>query len=294
MYFHCSIAPAEQAPPSLSLIESTTAQLTWLPPERPNGLIIYYLVHRDNIVIANVTDTTYIDRNLEAFTTYFYAIEAVNRAGSTLSIALPITTSEAPPEGVPAPQLVAITSTTVLATWLIPDESNGVISQYNLLIVTVGGQPLVPPLFVHTGPGTQLSATVFGLQPFTSYGFVLRACTSGGCNTGPERTVLTGEAPPAFQPLPNATTLSSTAIQVTWSPPAMPNGVLTHFHVLLRTSPFTDSGTVVFNVTAAAELSVVVEGLSPDTEYEFAVQSFTSAGGTASEWVRARSAEDGE
>ena len=294
IYSHCSVAPAEQAPPSLSLIESTTAQLTWLPPEQPNGLILYYLVYRDDTVIANVTDTTYIDRDLEAFTTYRYAIEAVNRAGSTRSVALSIRTSEAPPEGVPAPQLVAVNSTTVSASWLAPDEPNGVINQYDLLIVSASGQILDPPMFVHTGPGTQLSATVFSLQPFTGYGFALRACTSGGCNTGPETTIITGEAPPSFQPLPNATTLSSTTIRITWSPPAVPNGVLTHFHVLLRGSPFTGSGTVVFNVTATAELSVVVEGLSPDTEYEFAVQSFTAAGGSTSEWVRVRTAEDGE
>lgn len=255
---------------------------------------MYYLIHRGSTVIANVTDTTYIDSNLDAFTTYFYAIEAVNRAGSVLSVALPISTSEAPPEGIPAPQLVTVNSTSVSATWLAPDEPNGVISRYDLLIVTAGGLPLEPAVLAYTGPGTQLSATVFSLQPFTDYGFVLRACTSGGCNTGLQGTVVTGEAPPAFQPPPNATTLSSTTIQITWSTPAIPNGVLTHFQVLLRGSPFTGAGIVVFNATAAAELSVVVEGLSPDTEYEFSVQSFTAAGGTASEWVRERSEEDGE
>ena len=268
-------------------------QLTWLPPERPNGRVLYYLIHRDGAVVANATDTAYTDSNLDAFTTYLYAIEAVNRAGSVTSDALPIRTSEAPPEGIPAPQLAAINSTTVSAAWLAPDEPNGIISRYELLVVTAGGQPLDPAMLAHAGPGTQLSATVFNLQPFTDYGFVVQACTLGGCNTGPQGTVTTGEAAPDVQPPPNATTLSSTSIQITWSAPAVPNGVLTHFQVLLRESPFTGSGTVVFNVTAA-ERSVVVEGLSPDTEYEFAVQSFTAAGGAASGWVRARSGEDGE
>ena len=269
-------------------------QLTWLPPERQNGRILYYLIYRDDAIIANVTDTSYNDSNLDSFTTYLYAIEAVNRAGAVRSATLPIMTSEAPPEGISAPQLVAINSSTVSAMWLAPDEPNGIIRQYDLLLISTGGLSLDPAVLAHSGPGTQLSATVFSLQPFTDYGFVLRACTSGGCNTGPQGTVTTGEAPPDFQSPPNATAVSSTAVQVTWGAPAIPNGVLTHFQVLLRESPFTGGGTVVFSVTAVAERSVVVEGLSPDTEYEFAVQSFTAAGGTVSEWVRGRSGEDGE
>ena len=57
-------------------------------------------------VIANFTDTTYIDSNLVAFTTYFYTIEAVNRAGQCCPVHSNV---GGPSFRYPSPQLVAIT-----------------------------------------------------------------------------------------------------------------------------------------------------------------------------------------
>ena len=286
MYTHT--APDEQAPPSLTALNSTSILLTWLPPEAPNGVILGYNIYRDGNLTANTMETTYIDTDLTPNTRYSYVIEAINTVGTTTSVAVAQQTLEGVPTGITPPTLQAIGSMVVQATWEVPAVTNGMIVRYELVIVAVSGVPTEDVVF----SGLELSTNVSRLLPFTVYSFELRACTSGRCGFSDPSQVQTGEAPPTFQPAPNVTMVSSTSLQVSWDPPAEPNGVVSHYVIYQRSEPFEGEGVAVGNVTSSV-LSFLVEGLCPFTSYEFRVVSFTTGGGTASGWSLGKTAASG-
>lgn len=82
------------------------------------------------------------------------------------------------------------------------------------------------------------------------------------------------------------TVLSSTAVHVTWSQPALANGVLLGYelHETVR-----GQERVVFS---GNNFSYHIHGLSPFTLYEYRVSAKTNAGPGYSEWTRVTTKED--
>ncbi len=239
--------------------------------------------------MASVTETAYADTGLTPDTVYSYAIEAFNVVGSTTSVAVEVRTQEGAPMGVPRPSLEPSGSTSVLATWQQPAVPNGVVGLYELVIVEVEGLPILERTVFS---GLAFSTAVTALTPFTEYTFELRACTTGGCGSSEPTQVLTGEAPPTFQPAPNVTAVNATALRISWAPPLDPNGIITHYTIYQRNDPFEGEGLVVGTVTADV-LTFVVGGLRPFTRYEFRVVSHTVAGGTPSDWSDGQTEQSG-
>lgn len=282
-------APDEQAPPLDTPLSSTSILLTWLEPEAPNGVILGYLLYRDGSFIANVTERSYKDAGLQPNTEYSYSIEAFNVIGSTRSISVSVRTLQGPPSGIDPPVLQAVSSTTIQASWQQPAVTNGDISRYELVIVSVGGEPTEGIVF----SGVGLSATVSDLRPFTVYSLIVRACTSGGCGSSEATEVQTNEAPPTFQPAPNVTVLNATTLEVVWVTPPEPNGVVVEYRIFQRNAPFEGEGFQV-GVVSGNTLSFVVNGLQPFTYYEFSIVSTTGGGSTTSGWTRQQTAESGK
>ena len=287
---HTHSAPDEQAPPNTLPLSASSIQLTWLEPEAPNGIILGYIVYRNGTLIANISDLSYNDTGLTPDTVYSYVIEAFNVIGSTRSQPRVGRTLEGAPTGVQSPTLTALSATSISASWVEPGITNGVISRYELVRVTLGSESvIISEEIVFTG--LVMSATVGGLRPFTNYFFVVRACTSGGCGSSEPSPVRTLEAPPTFQPAPNVTSLSSSSLLVTWDVPREPNGILTRYDIVQRNSPFVGEGFAVGMVLNGGEM-FTVGGLRPFTVYEFRVVSYTEGGGTASEWTNGITDED--
>ena len=283
-------APDEQAPPLLTPLNSTSIQLTWLGPEAPNGVILGYNIYRDGASIATTSSTSYIDTGLTPDTEYLYSIEAFNVIGSTRSVSVSSQTEEGIPAGLVPPTLTTINSTAVAASWQEPAVANGAIIRYELVLVAVDGE-VITEIVVFTG--LAFSTIVTDLRPFTLYSFEIRACTTGGCGSSESSQVLTGEAMPTFQPAPNVTTLSATSLGINWGIPPEANGIVTHYAIYQRNTPFVGDGFLVGNVSSDT-LSFVVGGLRPFMTYEFSVVSYTSAGGTRSEWVAGETAQSGK
>ena len=201
-------------------------------------------------------------------------------------------TLEGAPTGVQSLTLTAVNATSVSASWAEPGTTNGVISRYELVRVTLGSEVvIISEEIVFTG--LAMSATVTGLQPFTNYFFVVRACTSGGCGSSEPSPIRTLEAPPTFQPAPNMTSLSSSSLLITWDIPTEPNGILARYDIVQRNAPFVGEGFAVGMVLNGGEM-FTVDGLHPFTVYEFRVVSYTGGGGTASEWSNGITDEDSE
>ncbi len=291
-HMHTHSAPDEQAPPDPIPLSASSIQLTWLEPEAPNGIILGYVIYRNGTLIANVSDLSYNDTELTPDTVYSYVIEAFNVIGSTRSQSRAGRTLEGAPTGVQSPNLTALSATSISASWVEPGTTNGVISRYELVRVTIGSESvIVSEEVVFTGLAT--SANVTGLRPFTDYFFVVRACTSGGCGSSELSTVRTSEAPPTFQPAPNVTSQSSSSLLITWDIPTEPNGNLIRYDIVQRNSPFVGEGFAVGMVLSGGEM-FTVNGLRPFTIYEFRVVAYTDGGGTASEWTNGITDEDSE
>ena len=49
------LAPSKQAPPYFSQLNASSLIVNWDPPDYPNGVIIYYLVFRNDTLVFNST-----------------------------------------------------------------------------------------------------------------------------------------------------------------------------------------------------------------------------------------------
>ena len=82
--------------------------------------------------------------------------------------------------------LVAISATSIRITWFAPDEPNGNITLYRIIMVN----PREEVLTFSAVTGTTI---VTGLSAFTSYLILLEVCTEVGCTNSTITTVTTLE-----------------------------------------------------------------------------------------------------
>ena len=73
-------------------------------------------------------------------------------------------------------------------------------------------------------------------------------------------------------------TFTDTTMSLSWTPPQMPNGIITHYQVQYRRSDSSSSSTFISLSTTNVILTYTVTELTSDTEYVFRVRAFTSAG----------------
>ena len=266
-------APFGQPPPTLTAVSPRQVQVVWNVPTQPNGIITRYdILRQDNdlpltlVVIASVNDTlvrSYNDTTVRPASHYQYAIRAVNSAGQTESILRPVTTPEAPPEGLSAPVLTVTSSSSIFVTWNRPIQTNGNISEYQVLR-TGGGESNIS---VYRGQNRIFRDTV--LQPFTVYTYAIQACTSGGCSLSPNASATTLEDNPANFAAPTLEALSATEVSLQWAPPLMPNGIITHY--LATILPVSIQ-------IRATQLAVNVTNLLPFTLYTVNIDACNSIG----------------
>ena len=83
---------------------------------------------------------------------------------------------------------------------------------------------------------------------------------------------------------------SSTAIDVTWTEPSMPNGVIRRYQVTYTRNDVMDATPETVDETSTA---VQLTGLEKFTNYTIFVQGFTVELGEQSDSVTARTDEDG-
>ena len=266
-------APFGQPPPTLTAVSPRQVQVVWNVPTQPNGIITRYdILRQDNglpltlVVIASVNDTlvrSYNDTTVRPASHYQYAIRAVNSAGQTESVLRPVTTPEAPPEGLSAPVLTVTSSSSIFVTWNRPIQTNGNISEYQVLR-TGGGESNIS---VYRGQNRIFRDTV--LQPFTMYTYAIQACTSGGCSLSPNASATTLEDNPANFAAPTLEALSATEVSLQWAPPLMPNGIITHYLVTILP---------VSIQIRATQLAVNVTNLLPFTLYAVNIDACNSIG----------------
>lgn len=83
-------------------------EITWRPPEHPNGIITGYELYRDGEVIYVGTETHYHDFTLSPSVDYSYLVRSNNSKGAVSSTAASAKTHPSAPSGVGLPTLTPL------------------------------------------------------------------------------------------------------------------------------------------------------------------------------------------
>ena len=266
-------------PPILTIIRFDELEIRWTPPNAPNGIIQYYLLRKDDLIILNSTNLTYIDTDIFASTTYRYTIEAFNNVGSIISGAASVSTPDSTPSGLDPPTLTAVNATAVQLDWIPPTLPNGDIIEYNLYQDNI--------VFVTISDTSELTYIRIGLAPFTQYNFRVSACTRSGCALSNNELVTTLEAPPTGIDPVYLLSLSSSSLRVSWNPPAVLNGILTGYELLQTTASQPP-----LQIPVPVQINILdIENLNPFTLYTYTVKARNSAGSVTSTDASVRTQE---
>ena len=272
-------APEGVAPPVVSHIdgEVNSVNVSWSPPVSPNGVLQSYRLRRnDSIPLSLPADGAlfYVYDGLQAYTWYSFTLTVCSGGGCTVSDPAFIRTKEAAPLSVSPPTLFPVDSTSIKANWTTPQMSNGEINLYQL---SVDGEVVYE--------GMDREYTVTGLVPFQEYPFFLTACTRGGCTRSEVVTGRPDDSPPEDLDPPFLRVVSSTAIEVSWSAPKNPNGVISSYDVRR-------DGNLIFTDSTALDGTLVTAftdyELQPGEEYTYTIIARNAKGSVESPPSQAR------
>ncbi|KAM4744036.1 usherin isoform 3-T3 [Anableps anableps] len=288
--------PTHLAPPTLKVTGPESVEITWRPPDRPNGIITGYELRRDGEVIYIGTDTHYHDFTLIPSMEYSYVVRANNSRGAVSSKVATAKTHPSAPSGVGFPTLTSLEATQIRVEWQTPARPNGDIVNYTVYLrdpvhLNTTSAVFTPEDSVFSDKQTILH----GLGPYHRYEVRVEACTMLGCSSSDWSSVLTLEAPPAGQPAPLLDLISDprtslqTSFLLTWSPPGQSNGRILHYEVYRRQeSSDTDKTGAATVVYKNVSTSFKDDRLQPYTAYQYQVWAVNSAGYASSPWVSGR------
>uniref|UniRef100_A0A1A8E400 Neogenin 1 n=1 Tax=Nothobranchius kadleci TaxID=1051664 RepID=A0A1A8E400_NOTKA len=292
--------PTPSAPRDVvaSLVSTRFIKLTWRQPAEPHGDELTYSVFysqegtsRERVVNTSRPGEMQVTiQNLMPDTKYRFRVTAHNSNGqgessATLKVA---TQAEVQVPG-PAPNLQAVanTPTSVSLSWDKPLTGNGEILTYKLF-------------YTDRGFGSELdvdvdgqSYTMTGLKKNTVYSFRVVANNKHGPGVSTEDVVVRTLSDVPSAPPQNLTleVQNSKGIMLRWQPPPLSgqNGEITSYKIRYRKGSRRSESAV---ITAGTQLSKLIDGLEPGTEYSFRVSATTVNGtGPATDWTTAETFE---
>ncbi|XP_056624652.1 usherin [Triplophysa dalaica] len=283
-------APAELwAVPRHIQVNSSAVELYWSQPLKPNGLISRYRLLRDGVVVfsSDGEETSYTDAGLQPNTRYVYELEATTGGGSSLSEGYVIQTSVSSPGRIPQPYNVSLRGPrSIFVAWSPPGVYNSSAPlEYNILLNAGTERPLIR----RAGPEHFL--LLQGLDPYTEYHIQLQACQPDGCGVGPGVSVRTPEASPLAQDPPVLTAIGAGVIEIRWSPPHKPNGLITKYFIYRQPIGTQEELLVFIWTEGALNFTDASDSLLPFREYEYRVSAQNSKGSASSSWAFARTLE---
>uniref|UniRef100_A0A663LW22 Usherin n=1 Tax=Athene cunicularia TaxID=194338 RepID=A0A663LW22_ATHCN len=264
-------APQGVSPPKWAKVDNREdmIHLNWEEPLQPNGLIIHYIILRNGIERFRGTEMSFTDTSgIQPYQEYSYQLRACTVAGCTDSSKVVAVTVQGVPESVQPPDVSALNSTALHLSWIAPKKPNGIIREYQISQVGKG--------LIYTDAASRMQHTVSGLQPYTSYSFMLTACTAAGCASSKPRSGQTSQAAPlGVWPKPHHIIVSSTEVEIYWSEPKKPNGLITQYRL------FRD-GEQIF-LGGNTDLNFTDVNLQPNSRYVYQLEASTWGGRNTSD-----------
>ena len=261
--------PESVLSPSVFAATTTSLSFSWSNPLRPNGDIRNFTLHlNDSLFTATVpgSQMNYTITSLMPFTQYHVVLTACTLAGCAMSDATISITLPDAPSRLAAPNATVLSSTSILVNWQPPAVPNGIIVLYEVVRVFVGGD--VPSQLLQNTTG--LMALVTGLEPNTLYTLQVICYNDGGSTRSPTVDAFTLEGSPEGIAPPELIVINSTAINVTWSFPQMPNGQIIEYRLI--------QDLIVQITFDSSVMQYVSSGLEPFSVHTYIVQACTEAG----------------
>uniref|UniRef100_A0A8C5Q679 Protein tyrosine phosphatase receptor type Q n=1 Tax=Leptobrachium leishanense TaxID=445787 RepID=A0A8C5Q679_9ANUR len=276
------VRTSEQVPSSVEIINyqnisSTSVLVFWDPPLKPNGKITHYTVyamelHTSEAFHVVTNNNSILITGLKKYTDYKMRITASTSAGeSALSKEndIYVRTLEdvpgSPPQNL---SIIDVNATSITLEWMPPSEPNGIITHYEIVYTNSTA--------IYSQNTTATMLTLKDLNPYTLYKISVQAYTrfGHGNKATSEMPVRTSETVPDSAPEQiSYINISSTQILVSYSPPAIPNGIIKHYTIYIKWL----NGTTEREVNTT-ELSHIITGLSKYTAYILIVSASTVKG----------------
>uniref|UniRef100_UPI0037E94576 phosphatidylinositol phosphatase PTPRQ n=1 Tax=Semicossyphus pulcher TaxID=241346 RepID=UPI0037E94576 len=256
-------------------ISSTSILVSWVPPLNPNGRITHYTVYGLNLHTNQAMKwinnaTSILIEDLDKYTGYKLRVAASTAVGeSSLSEEddIFVYTLEDEPDSPPVNLMVDDTSpSTATLTWSAPEKANGVIQYYEIMYENESYSALMN--------ASSNSVTLMNLKPYSFYNVSVKAYTryGHGNQTSDVLFLLSGEDVPGSPPyVVSYESVSPSEVNVTWQPPMMPNGVITHYSLELWNS------THYLNLTSPTNY-IHITHLRKYAHYRLIVQAHTRVG----------------
>ncbi|XP_078086591.1 usherin [Mustelus asterias] len=264
-------APQGVNPPKWRKVDNRndTILLNWEAPAQPNGIIIHYIVLRDGTERFRGPDFSFTDTGgIQPYQEYTYQLRACTITWCADSSKVIAATVRGVPENVYPPTVIALNATSLQLTWRPPAKPNGIIHEYQVHQIEMR--------LIHTDTTNKMKFIAADLQPHTSYTFTVTVCTSVGCSTSQPATGRTLQASPeGVWPKPRHVVVSSNIVELYWTEPRKPNGIITQYHLLCNGAAIFSGRGVTLNYTDT--------GLQPNTRYVYQLQANTRGGSGRSE-----------
>ncbi|XP_037623294.1 phosphatidylinositol phosphatase PTPRQ isoform X2 [Sebastes umbrosus] len=256
-------------------ISSTSILVNWVPPLNPNGRITHYTVyglelHSDQGLQWVTSTASILITDLDKYTGYKLRVAASTAVGeSSLSEEddIFVLTLEDEPDSPPVNLTVVDTSpSTATLAWSTPEQANGVIKRYEVLYENESYSALMN--------ASSNTVTLMNLMPFSYYNVSVMAYTryGHGNQTSDTLYLLSGEDVPGSPPYGvTYESVSPSEVNVTWQPPLLPNGVITHYSLELWNSSHS------LNLTSPTNF-IHITHLRKYAHYSVMVQAHTLVG----------------
>ncbi|XP_060100400.1 phosphatidylinositol phosphatase PTPRQ [Heteronotia binoei] len=287
--FKTSEGPPSDPPKNIRYtnLTSSSIQIFWNPPQKPNGIIRFYSVYYKNdseiytqnftsyavdTGADNITLSTVLN-NLAKWSHYvlWLAASTAFGDGNQTSEIIHVYTDQDIPDG-PIENLAYqnISSTAVNVSWLPPVQPNGIVF-YNVSLTKQEAQMDCEFLLLVLHD----TNVVFDrLEKYTRYLLKIAPATEKGLSEKHTTTlhIRTEEDVPESAPIMKSyKNLSSTSVMLSWDPPVQPNGIIMKYELQLQ-------GTEINSSFSTSDDLVILEDLSPFTLYSFFASARTIKG----------------
>nr|XP_055198045.1 phosphatidylinositol phosphatase PTPRQ isoform X4 [Nyctereutes procyonoides] len=235
---------APDSPPqdfSVKQLSGVTVKLSWQPPLEPNGIILYYTVYvwdRSSLKTINVTEASLEFSDLDYDVEYNAYVTASTRFGdgkmrsSIINFRTPEGAPSDPPKDV---HYANLSSSSIMLFWMPPSKPNGIIQYYSVYYRNTSGtfvQNFTLDEVTNDFDNMTVSAIIDKLAIFSYYTLWVTASTSVGNGNKSSDIVevyTDQDIPEGFVGNLTYESISSTAINVSWSPPSQPNGLVFYY-----------------------------------------------------------------
>lgn len=249
----------------VALTGGTALNVSWNPVATTRGIITQYRVNLNGSTFsASLTAHHRVVQPLVPFTWYNVSLTACTGGGCTTSAAVLVRTLGSAPTGpLVEPRVFVLGASRIEVTWSVPVVPNGDITGYELWRNTT---------LVYNGTATQFVDTA--VVPSTVYTYAYVAQNAYGETQSQVTVTNTPEDAPALFDAPLCTSLSSTSILVSWTPPRQPNGQIIGYRIV--------AGSSTAETALGLTLTTIQRSLEPFTAYTYRVIACTAVGCSAS------------